>query len=73
MFVRDGGPIQDWRNMHRHVIMNSTLKVAIESYYRREALEIRLQGIAPIANRDRGNIMKSESWNAILLKLNKKL
>ena len=51
--------------------------LAIEPDYRRrkirEALEIRLQGIAPIANRDRGNIMKSESWNAILLKLNKKL
>ena len=51
--------------------------IAIESNYKRrkirEALEIRRQETAPRlaneTNRDRGNIMRSESWNSLLKKI----
>ena len=54
-----------------------TQTLAIETDYRRrkirEALEIRLQDTASNqpngANRDRGNVMRTESWNALLGKL----
>jgi len=53
--------------------------IALESNYKRrkirEALEIRRQETAPrlanATNRDRGNIMRSESWNALLNKIPK--
>lgn len=56
---------------------DQTKTLATESHYKkrkiREALEIRRQETGPrlahATNRDRGNILRSESWNSILKKI----